>query len=216
MSSLINDASFSDTTFGVGDRPALADMLTEAFLSNPGHTFIYPDEGDRYRKLRWLMDTNLRAQLTVGTSFGARSHDGKPAAVAFWHPPGSPKASTVQLFRFGFFAMPFRHGSHAFWRMLKVVSEIERKRAAALAGRESWYLNNMVVSVEFRGKGLGSSVLRKQLAKVVDPSRFPASLSTQRLENVSFYKRLGFRVADDAPIGEPGNGFSNWIMIYEP
>lgn len=112
--------------------------------------------------------------------------------------------------------MPFRHGPHAFWKMLKVVSEIERKRAAALAGRGSWYLNNMVVSAEFRGKGLGSSVLRKQLAKVVDPSGFPASLSTQRPENVSFYMGLGFKIADDAPIGEPGNGFSNWIMIYEP
>lgn len=216
MSSVVESAVFSDATFGFGDRSALADMLTEAFFSNPAHTFIYPNEGDRYRKLRWLMATNLRAQLTVGTSFGARSHDGKPAAMAFWHPPGTPKASAVQLLRFGFFSMPFRHGLQAFQRMLKAVSEIERKRAVALAGRESWYLNNMAVSADFRGRGLGRSLLRKQLADAVDPSGLPASLSTQRPENVSFYKQLGFRVAGDGPIGEPDNGFSNWIMIYEP
>jgi len=98
--------------------------------------------------------------------------------------------------------------------MTRSVAELERRRATALGGRESWYLNNMVVARAQRGKGAGTRLLRQQLADVVDPSGFPASLTTQKLENVSFYRRLGFEVKDEGWIGPSPAGFMNWIMVY--
>ncbi len=109
--------------------------------------------------------------------------------------------------------MPFRDGFGTFKRMLTTVSEIEQARDNALNGIDSWHLNNMVVATSARGKGIGTRLLMEQLHKRVDPSAAPASLSTQRPENVGFYEKLGFKVACEHKIGD-ANGFHNWIMIY--
>ena len=110
--------------------------------------------------------------------------------------------------------MPFRHGMSAFKRMLHVVQEIEVRRARALNGRKSWYLNNMVISPDQRGQGLGGETLRQQLETWVRPSGHCASLTTQKLENVSFYRALGFEVVDDTPITDGEREFQNWVMTY--
>lgn len=195
------------------DRRAAADLLTDAFFDNPAHTFIFPDPAGRQERLRWLMYANLGGQFAVGRSVAEKSGDAI-LAMAFWHAPGAPKTSLFQLARFGFLAMPFRYGWPAFERMTRSVAELEARRASALGGRESWYLNNMVVARAQRGKGIGTRMLRRQLADVVDPSGFPASLTTQKPENVSFYRRLGFEVGDEGWIGPHPAGFMNWIMVY--
>lgn len=208
------DPQLSPTALTLTDRPAAADLLTDAFFDNPAHVYIYPEAATRKQRLRWLMNANLGAQFAVGRSFGARGPGGEILAMAFWHAPGAPKASVVQLARFGFLAMPLRHGWSAFRRMMASVEDLEARRAEGLGGRESWYLNNMVVNPAHRGGGLGSRLLGQQLRDVVDPSGHPASLTTQKLENVSFYRRLGFEVADERMVGTGPTAFRNWIMVY--
>ena len=208
------DDSFRAGGVTHADRDEAADLLADAFFDNPAHVALYPDAASRRERLRWLMHTNLGAQLTVGQAFGARDTGDRIAAMAFWHAPGAPKASLLTLARFGFFAMPLRQGWSVFKQMLAMVDDLERRRAAGLGGRDSWYLNNMVVAPAHRGQGLGGSVLRRQLSEVVDPSGFPASLTTQKLENVSFYRQLGFEVTDEGMVGEGAAAFRNWIMVY--
>ena len=203
-----------DMTLTADDRDAAADLLTESFFDNPAHTFIYPDPKTRHERLRWLMYANLGAQLAIGQSFAERDEDGAIAAMAFWHAPGAPEASSAELARFGFLDMAVLHGTAAFERMIQSVAELERRRAYGLAGRESWYLNNMVVAPAWRGAGVGSRLLRRQLETVVNPSGHPASLTTQRPENVTFYERLGFVVTDSRPVSLGPASFPNWIMVY--
>jgi len=163
------------------------------------------------------MRVNLNAQFDVGASFGKRAADGSIAAMGFWHPPGAPTANLIKLAQYGFLTMPFLHGISAFSRMLHVVDQIESRRLAALNGVESWYLNNMVVAPAARGKGLGSEVLRAELRMRVDGSGAPATLTTQKVENINFYKGLGFSVIDDSRVeDDSGDGFDNWIMRYQP
>ncbi len=202
---------------GKPDRLAAAQLLADAFFDNPAHVYIYPDDKTRRRNLEWLMRVNLNAQFDVGASFGKRAADGSIAAMGFWHPPGAPTANLTKLTQYGFLTMPFLHGLSAFRRMLHVVDQIESRRLAALEGAESWYLNNMVVAPAARGKGLGSEVLRAQLQTRVDGSGAAATLTTQKAENVNFYKGLGFAVIDDRRVEDDmGEGFDNWIMLYQP
>lgn len=208
-------ARLTDTHLTQMDIRAASLLLADAFHDNPAHTYIYPNDLRRREQLKWLMHTNLKAQFAVGQSFAKKDVDGRIAAMGFWHPPGALKASFFQLLRFGFFFMPFRDGMSAFKRMLHTVQEIEARRARSLRGRGSWYLNNMVVSSNYRGQGLGGMTLRHQLETLVKPSGHPASLTTQKPENVSFYKALGFDVADDAPITDGRQEFPNWVMILE-
>jgi len=206
--------TFAPATLTHADRDAAADLLTEAFFENPGHVFIYPDARTRRERLRWLMHANLGAQLTVGTSFAAKTTSGEIATMAFWHAPGARKATPERMARFGFAEMADRHGAEAYTRMVLSVRELELRRLAGLRGRESWYLNNMVVASAYRGTGVGSRLLRQQIEEVVDPSGHPASLTTQRPENVTFYRRLGFEVTDDRPVEIGSASFTNWIMVY--
>jgi len=209
-------ARLTDTHLTPKDMNAAALLLADAFHDNPAHTYIYPNPLKRRDQLKWLMHTNLKAQFKVGQSFAKKSANGQIAAMGFWHPPATAPASFYQLLRVGFFFMPFRDGMSAFKRMLHAVQEIEERRALALNGRESWYLNNMVVSSDQRGQGLGGKTLRHQLDTLVQPSGYPASLTTQKPENVSFYRALGFDVANDTPITDGEQAFPNWVMIYEP
>ncbi len=168
------------------DRDAASTLLCEAFFDNPAHTYIFPDEQSRAADLSRLMRVNLNGQMSVGKSFGRRGADGALEALAFWHPPGAPKANMFALVRYGFLTIPLRCGIDAFQRLLHTVKIIEARRLEALGGRESWYLNNMVVSRRQRGCGLGRELLIGQLRATVDPSAFPASLATQKPENVNF------------------------------
>ena len=209
------DAGLTETVLKKQDTVAASILLADAFHDNPAHTYIFPDDQQRREQLIWLMRANLNAQLKLGQSFAKKSVDGSIAAMGFWHPPGAPQANTFQLFRFGFFSMPLRYGMSAFKRMLHAVEEIEVRRARALNGRKSWYLNNMVISPDLRGLGLGGETLRHQLDMRVRPSGHFASLTTQKIENVSFYRALGFEVADDSPITDGEQEFQNWVMIFD-
>ncbi len=211
---MVKDRDLSTVRLTVADRDEAADLLTDAFFDNPGHTFIYPNVTTRRAQLRWLMYANLGAQLAVGQGFARRNANRELVAMAFWHAPGAPRATAEQLARFGFLEMASLHGADTFERMRTSVEEIERRRLEGLRGRPSWYLNNMVIRGDYRGQGLGTWILQRELREVVDPSGFPASLTTQKAENAEFYRRLGFEVADDRPIVLDGHGFQNWIMVY--
>lgn len=211
---MADDRIFTSAVLTALDRDAAADLLTEVFFDNPGHTFVYPDKASRREQLRWLMHANLGAQLAIGRSFAEKDARGDIAAMGFWHVPGTPKATREQLGQFGFLEMPMRHGQAAFMRMVQSFEELEKRRAESLGGRESWFLNNMVVRPAYQGTGVGTRLLRQQLERVVDPSGYPASLTTQKPQNVSFYRRIGFQVMDDRPIGSASSSFPNWIMVY--
>jgi len=198
------------------DQLEAAYLLTQAFWDNPAHTLIYPDPHTRFENLRLLMEKNLNAQFAVGNSFAKKSKDGRIIAMGFWHPPKSLKANLFQLIRFGFLSLPIRQGIQPFKRILNTSKQIEDNRNMALEGRESWYLNNMVVAANYRGKGIGGSLMREQLSAIVDPTNQPASLTTQKPENVRFYQSLGFEIRDETPIIDGNKECQNWIMIREP
>lgn len=200
------------TSFDIDEASVL---LAKAFFTNPADVFFYPDLDTRFEKLLWLMKTNLHFRFALARSFAARDTEGKIAAMGFWHTPGSDGPSLSLLIRSGVWEMPFRQGLRTYLNVQKVTEIQDQRRKAALKGRPSWFLRNMVVSPDHQGHRLGSSVLRRELKFVVDSSPYPASLNTQRAENVKFYERLGFVVANDEKIVIDGYEFPNWVMIYE-
>lgn len=207
--------AFRDAVLTIFDRDEASALLTQAFFDNPAHVFLYPNAVTRRARLMWLMKANLGVQFALGRSFAVRDRSERVAAMGFWHPPGSPEASPALLARHGLLALPFRHGLETFRCTLKVINMIEARRKACLNGQPSWYLNNMVVRFDYQGRGLGSSILRRELSYVVDTSPFPASLVTQRPQNVTFYEKLGFQVTNAEPIAINGRSFPNWIMVRQ-
>jgi len=165
---MVENQELSVVRLTSADRSEAADLLTDAFFDNPGHTFIYPDAITRRERLRWLMYANLGAQLEVGQSFARRNADQELVAMAFWHAPGAPRATAEQLAAFGFLEMANLHGEVAFERMRGSVEELERRRQEGLRGRPGWYLNKLVLRGDYRGLGLGTRMVQRELREVVD------------------------------------------------
>lgn len=70
-----------------------------------------------------------------------------------------------------------------------------------------WHLGPVGVDTHVQGQGIGSAMLAVSCART-DADRMPAYLETDKIENVGFYKKFGFRVIAEAEVlGEP-----NWFM----
>ena len=189
------------------------ELLADAFYDNSAHVYLFPDDASRRVHLRWLLGCLARMQTGFAKSVCVLRDEGTTVdAMAFWHPPGHATLGLAALIRHGVLLGPLRLGLAATRRMFEVDDALMKLRQDADPDLRSWYLSNLVVRQALRGSGLGSSLMKTQLRDVVDASGLPATLMTQRAENVVFYERLGFGVVADSIVGSGPLAFRNWFM----
>lgn len=188
-------------------------LLADAFHTNPAHVYICPEEETRAARLRWFLGRNVEIQARVGKGFCIVDARGL-GAMGFWHAPGTKEPGLGMMLRYGLWLAPLRIGMASVRRMTEMIDRVEKRRAEVLAGREAWYLHNMVVRGDLRGTGVGSGVLGSELRRVFALRAAPAILNTQRPENVVFYRRLGFEVCAEETIGAGPHAFTNWMMLH--
>ena len=194
--------------------PSAANLLAQAFFDNPAHVYICPDPEARFEQLVWMLGGNLRMQPDLGASF-CRLQDSEVAAMGYWTRSEAPGVGALAKLRTGILVAPRRLGLRSTRRLFEVMGELERLRGEALGDQPYWFLNNMVVREELRGTGVGTELLRGQLRGVLTQQPSAAfALATQRTENVTFYRRLGFEIVSDATVGQGGDAFRNWIMLF--
>jgi GNAT superfamily N-acetyltransferase len=193
-----------------------AALLADAFFTNPAHVYLCPDPRTRRARLAWLLGANLRVQPDLGQSF-CLAENGVVDAMGFWTRSDGPEPGALRMLRFGFLTLPFRIGWAGMRRAFVITRAIDGQLERTLGDRPYWYLNNMVVRELLRGSGVGTRLLRDQLALVSakEPDRAIA-LSTQRPENVTFYQRLGFRAVLDETVGSGPRAFRSWILVHAP
>ena len=134
--------------------------------------------------------------------------------MGFWTQPNVRKVGIMAQIQGGLLIAPYKVGFGVLFRALSVSKTIEMQLAHALEKKPYMYLNNMIVRNELRGQGVGSRLLRQQLETIASRNADATwALATQKLENVSFYERLGFKTALQERIGPEGSGFTNWIMV---
>ena len=111
--------------------------------------------------------------------------------MGFWTQPYSQRVGLVRKIRAGLLSGPFRLGLAGFRRLLEVGEGVERHRDEALGGRPCWYLNNLAVREDLRGKGIGGGLMQAQVRAMRERTPTPTralTLTTQRPENVTFYR----------------------------
>ena len=74
-----------------------------------------------------------------------------------------------------------------------------------------WHLGPVAVDASWRGKGVGSALMRAFIEKVEQRGDY-AYLETDKPENVGFYQRFGFEVMSESEI----LGTRNWFMDRRP
>ena len=176
------------------DLPIVAACLASAFYEDPlWGRWTFPDESRRRRDLLPFM--MLQAQLAVAQGWTAMTPNGE--SVAIWTPPGAsygsparePLISDVLGRLFGARA-PARH---------ELFKQFEEHTPPGRFYHLEWWATHR----RHAGRGLGSVLLRENLARV-DTDHLPSYLESTNPVNLPRYEALGFRaIGDLAPPGGP-------------
>jgi ribosomal protein S18 acetylase RimI-like enzyme len=182
-----------------------ANILEQAFYSDPLLNFIYGDKIDEPGKLNWFFKGTFRLAALYGYCFSTVEKDG----VLMMLPPDQTTLTLGAMYKSGFLAAPFRMGLTSFSRLMTFGDFAEKEHKAA-APSDHFYIMTVGVLPERQGIGVGKKLMTKAL-EIVDANRMPCYLETQHKNNIPIYQRFGFEVVSDKEI--PKGGLHSWGML---
>ncbi|WP_407841204.1 GNAT family N-acetyltransferase [Streptomyces sp. DSM 116496] len=188
---------------------AVAALLARAFSDDPVMAWMVPASADRERRIARYFELAQRQQRPrAGGVRVAATSDGRLLAAALWSGPGRWKGSAVrELAALPAYARVFG------LRGMSRAGEVQNLMHASHPDIPHWYLPSVGTDPGLQGTGVGSALLRQQLADC-DRLGQPAYLESSKEANVPFYERLGFRVTSELRL--PQDGPTLWPMWREP
>lgn len=189
---------------GSGERGAVAEALTAAFMDDPVTCWATPSDRHRPAVLRHFFGCFFDFHVGEGMVYA----DPERRGAAIWALPGRWRTTARQDLRI---ARAFAHPRH-WWRAPRVsrgLLGLERRHPPA---PPHFYLAQIGVMPEAQGQGLGSRLLAPILA-ICDRDGIPAYLESSKHSNIAFYARHGFRVREEVRLPR---GPTMWPMWREP
>lgn len=168
--------------------PALSDvaaeLVTGAFLTDPLWSWAFPvGTVDREEKMRRLWRLFLRGAVPHGWV----RMDPSRRTTTVWIPPGRPELPEDETDPFDMLLE--RTVGDCAARVLLLMDEFEAQHPHE---PESYYLSLWATEASARGTGVGSRLIRRDLAEL-DRLGAPAYLESSNAGNDSLYEHLGFR-----------------------
>jgi GNAT superfamily N-acetyltransferase len=187
----------------LADIPALAAMLTRAFLDDPVASWAFQPDRLRPDALRRFQATRIR-QLLGGDEVWTTED---LSCAALWTPPGLPHRPISEAAELlGCFRHPL------LLARLPLVATGWRRTELAHPRKPHWYLAVLGTDPPAQGHGLGSAVLAPALEQC-DRDGVGAYLESSKERNIDFYARHGFRVLRELKLT---HGPLVWPMWREP
>jgi ribosomal protein S18 acetylase RimI-like enzyme len=161
----------------------LVATIVTAFAADPAVRWLYPEAR---QFLRHFPDF---AWAFAGKAFehGVADHLEGHSAAALWLPPDVQPDETA--------IGDVLHESVDEFRRLEVFSLLEQM-GAFHPSEPHWYLPMIGVDPTEQGRGYGSALLRRGLARC-DANGLPAYLESTNPRNVPLYERFGFKVVGE-------------------
>jgi GNAT superfamily N-acetyltransferase len=188
-----------------------------AFRDTPLYHYLAPDteERDKFLDLffRFRISRGFEKNTIDVAELPAKllpEEDRKIVAASVWVPPAPSVVASVAMHLAAMPPAPPMPGISA--ETLERRGELYRALSAGAAKNVQephWNLSPIFILPSFQGKGIGSALIRKQLA-VIDTAGLPVTLTTQEAKNITIYERYGFRVVSDDEIGS--SGIRSWAM----
>jgi GNAT superfamily N-acetyltransferase len=175
-------------------------IKSAVFAREPRFVYFFPDETSRHRQVERLMDLVLRARQPVSRVYTTAP---EIRGSAWWFTPQvSPVIDLRQNIRFGFWKSPFLFGAKTFAKMLICNAHVNRLYRREIT-TPHWVLEALSVDPDWRGKGLGRSLLQPVFDRA-DRDGLPCFVVTHNLRNISFYRHLGFDLVHERPVPMTG------------
>ncbi|MFE5808991.1 GNAT family N-acetyltransferase [Streptomyces sp. NPDC056491] len=202
---------------GYGIRPArpaesaaVAALLARAFADDPVMAWMIPGaDGERERRIaRYFRLARRQQRPRAGAVRVAATAEGRLLGAALWSGPGRWRTSAVRELA----ALPRYAGIFGLLGMPRA-GEVQEVMHEAHPAEPHWYLPAVGTDRGLQGMGVGSALLRQQLADC-DRLGQPAYLESSNITNVPFYEKLGFRVTGELLL--PNGGPTLWPMWRDP
>jgi GNAT superfamily N-acetyltransferase len=170
------------------------ETLARAFNADPVWSWAFPDPERRLEQHRVIW--GLVAEAALG--YESAWLTGDCAAVALWIPPGKSELRPEDEERLeGLLAEMLEDGA------ARVLATFERFEAAHPTEQPHYYLSLLGTNPDYRGRGLGMSLLAATLERI-DAEGAPAFLESSNPVNTPRYERLGFTVCGEIELPEDG------------
>jgi ribosomal protein S18 acetylase RimI-like enzyme len=181
-------------------EPAIATLVL-AFTEDPVIRWILPDPQT------FLTAFPRLAALLGGSAFDAGTADRTDgdSGAALWVPPSAPSDDEALVALLVHSVAEHRH-PEAF----AFLEQVETHHPA----EPHWYLPFIGVDPAHQGKGVGSALLQRGLARA-DADRLPAYLEASSPRNRALYERHGFVVIGEIQTGDSPPLWPMWRPVQE-
>ena len=194
----------------------VADILTEAFKTNPAYSIIFKRKIRQKEGLLWLFKTSLilNNHKQSLTSVIKEKDTGKIIGTFTLIPPKGVKNGISIYSKIGILGFISRFGLKSLVRMLSLDSCNKLVLKKSIKFFEYYYLSMVVIREECRGIGIGSYAIKYAVQELIssNPACNLIGLTTQLPENVKFYSRLGFDKLDEGYVNFKGDKYYNYNM----
>jgi len=185
----------------------MAVILGRAYCEEPHVTFVIRDERPRLRLLSGFFRVAIDASQLRGEVHSAHRANG----VALWIGPGSG-LTIGRTMGSGFPSISRQLGWASLRLCIKLGLHLDKAHQRLIQGRH-WYLLALGVEPSVEKERLCTTLLEPVLSRA-DAECLPCYAETFNPKDLSFYKRLGFRIAGSRKIGRSGPDF--WALIRAP
>jgi hypothetical protein len=194
----------------------VANILTDAFKTNPAYSIIFQKKNQQEEGLLWLFKTNLLIinQNQLLTNVVKEKDTGKIIGTYTLIPPQGTKRTLSVYSKIGLPGFILKFGINPLVRMLGLDSYNKKLLTESVKTSEYYYLSMVTVRKEYRGTGIGTYAINCAVQELIssNPVCNLDGLTTQLPENVIFYSRLGFDRLDEGCVDFKGDKYFNCNM----
>ncbi|MBE7433857.1 MAG: GNAT family N-acetyltransferase [Anaerolineales bacterium] len=183
----------------LSDAEPAAQVIARSFMDDPLTSFMLPFKRTRLSSLLKFFRVYAEINIKAGRGFGV----GDPLqGVAFWKSPGQDSISISVKSIGKLLPLLFTMYPIGYFRARRVIAHIDEFHAQN-APDPHYYLDNLGVLPESRGKGLSSQLIRPFL-KMAEEQKVAAYTDTVTKSNVPYYGHFGFQLVDEKFIAGTG------------
>ncbi|THB78893.1 MAG: GNAT family N-acetyltransferase [Desulfobulbaceae bacterium] len=185
---------------------ALYDALQEdAFYITLERSVV--NSSSKEAMLKYL-DYSIKESTEFGEVVTPENHD---FGISIWSKPLEPAQELEKKIRKQTFLKV--HMGDSSLAIYNAIVDYMSQKTITLVPANAWYLSIVGILPQYQGKGLGPELVTTIL-KQTDQKGIPTYLETFTPQNMSFYKRLGYKQVEC--IHEPTTSATYWIMVRPP
>ena len=176
------------------DLPAAIIATSRAFYPDPLFGFFANTAPQEHHSTPVFIQAIMRDVMKYG-EVSVVELGGRVAGAAAWLPPGATPLTGRRRARVSLATSRALVMGRNRRIGLRLLDEVARSQPT----EPHWYLALLGIDPTFQRRGLGGALLVSQLS-LCDSTSMPAFLETQKVENLLFYERFGFRVLKEISV----------------